>query len=81
MKIQQIINLQSPKKNNRPEVNGRIYATDENGERLYRLVSDSIARFDGEGTLIDEDFKIAQGLSRTMIEEKIRERVVSLGRG
>lgn len=77
-RLEQTMMLHSPNKINRTEVNGKIYATDENGKGLYLLVPSNIARFDGEGALIDESFKLKKGLKKETIKRKIVERVAKL---
>ena len=72
--------LYIPNKINRTEVNGKIYATDENGKGLYLLVPSNIARFDGEGALIDESFKLRKGLKKETISRKIKERVAYINK-
>ena len=61
-------------------MNGKIYATDENGKGLYLLVPSNIARFDGEGALIDESFKLRKGLKKETISRKIKERVAYINK-
>lgn len=75
LRLEQTMTLHSPKKINRTVIKGQTYATDENGKGLYILVPVNIARFDGEGALIDETFKIRKGLKKETIEKKIRERL------
>lgn len=77
-RLEQTMMLHSPNKINRTEVNGKIYATDENGKGLYLLVPSNIARFDGEGALIDDSFKLRKGLKKETIKKKIAERVAAL---
>ena len=77
-RLEQTMLLHSPNKINRTEINGKIYATDENGKGLYLLVPQNIARFDGEGALIDESFKLRKGLKKETIKKKIAERVAEL---
>lgn len=77
-RLEQTMVLHSPNKINRTEVNGKIYATDDNGEGLYLLVPPNIARFDGEGALVDESFKLEKGLKKETIKKKIVERVAEL---
>ena len=77
-RLEQTMLLHSPNKINRTEINGKIYATDENGKGLYLLVPQDIARFDGEGALIDESFKLRKGLKKETIKKKIAERVAEL---
>ena len=72
--------LDSPKKVNKTVIDGQIYATDENGRGLYLLVPSNIARYDDEGALIDETFKIRKGLKKETIEKKIRERVFQINK-
>ena len=67
--------LYSPKRINKTVIEDQIYATDENGKGLYILVPANMARFDGEGTLIDETFKLRKGLKKETIEKKIKEHV------
>lgn len=74
-RLEQTMTLDSPKKINRTVINDQTYATDENGKGLYLLVPANMARYDGEGALIDETFKIRKGLKKETIEKKIRERV------
>ena len=75
LRLEQTMTLHSPKKINRTVIKGQTYATDENGKGLYLLVPANMARYDGEGTLIDETFKIGKGLKKETIEKKIRERL------
>ncbi len=77
-RLEQTMMLHSPNKINRTEVNGKLYATDENGKGLYLLVHSNIARFDGEGALIDESFKLRKGLKKETIARKIKERVANI---
>ena len=77
-RLEQTMLLHSPNKINRTEINGKIYATDENGKGLYLLVPQDIARFDGEGALIDESFKLRKGLKKETIKKKSAERVAEL---
>ena len=77
-RLEQTMMLHSPNKINRTEVNGKLYATDENGKGLYLLVPSNIARFDGEGALIDESFKLRKGLKKETIARKIKERVANI---
>lgn len=77
-RLEQTMGLYSPKKINRTIVNEQIYATDEDGKGLYLLVPADIARFDGEGALIDEAFKLRKGLKKETIEKKIQERVFQI---
>lgn len=79
-RLEQAMMLHSPNKINRTEVNGKIYATDENGKGLYLLVPSNIARFDGEGALIDESFKLRKGLKKETISRKIKERVAYINK-
>ena len=79
-RLEQAMMLHSPNKINRTEVNGKIYATDENGKGLYLLVPSNIARFDGEGALIDESFKLRKGLKKETIAKKIKERVAYINK-
>ena len=75
LRLEQTMTLDSPKKTNRTVINGQIYATDEKGKGLYLLVPTNIARYEDEGALIDESFKIRKGLKKETIEKKIRERL------
>lgn len=75
LRLEQTMTLDSPKKINKTVINGQVYATDENGKGLYLLVPTDIARYDGEGALIDETFKIRKGLRKETIERKIRDRL------
>ena len=77
-RLEQTMMLHSPNKINKTDVNGKTYATDENGKGLYLLVPSNIARFDGEGALIDENFKLRKGLKKETIKKKIVERVAEL---
>lgn len=70
-RLEQTMMLHSPNKINRTEVNGKIYATDENGKGLYLLVPSNIARFDGEGALIDESFKLKKGQKKRQSRGKL----------
>lgn len=78
LRLEQTMALHSPKKVNITVINGQTYATDENGKGLYLLVPANIARYDGEGALIDETFKIRKGLKEETITRKIKERVAYL---
>lgn len=78
LRLEQTITLDSPKRINKTVIGEEIYATDENGKGLYLLVPDNIARYDGEGALIDETFKLKKGLKKETIEKKIRERVACI---
>lgn len=78
LRLEQIMTLHSPQKINRTVINGQTYATDENGKGLYLLVPVNIARYDGEGALIDETFKVRKGLKEETITRKIKERVAYL---
>ena len=80
LKLEQTMTLDSPKKVNKTVIDGQIYATDENGRGLYLLVPSNIARYDDEGALIDETFKIRKGLKKETIEKKIRERVFQINK-
>ena len=75
LRLEQTLTLDSPKKINQTIIGEQIYATAENGEGLYLLVPANMARYDGEGTLIDETFKIGKGLKKETIEKKIKEHV------
>ena len=75
LRLEQTMTLHSPKKINRTVIKGQTYATDENGKGLYLLVPTDIARYDGEGALLDESFKIRKGLRKETIERKIRDRL------
>ena len=75
LRLEQTMTLDSPKKCNRTVIDGQIYAMDENGKGLYLLVPADIARYDGEGSLIDESFKIRKGLKKETIEKIIREKL------
>lgn len=79
-RLEQTMMLHSPNKINKTEVDGKIYATDENGKGLYLLVPSNIARFDGEGALIDESFKLRKGLKKETIAKKIKERVAYINK-
>ena len=78
LRLEQTMTLHSPQKINRTVINGQTYATDENGKGLYLLVPVNIARYDGEGALIDETFKVRKGLKEETITRKIKERVAYL---
>lgn len=75
LRLEQTMTLDSPKRINKTVIEDQIYATDENGKGLYILVPANMARFDGEGTLIDETFKLRKGLKKETIEKKIKEHV------
>lgn len=75
LRLEQTMTLHSPKKINRTVIKGQTYATDENGKGLYLLVPANMARYNGEGALIDETFKLRKGLKKETIEKKIRERL------
>lgn len=80
LRLEQTMTFDSPKRINKTVIDEEIYATDENGKGLYLLVPDNIARYDGEGALIDETFKVRKGLRDETITRKIKERVAYLNR-
>lgn len=55
-----------------------MYATDEDGKGLYSLGPPQMAKYKGEGTLINENFKLRKGLRKKTIKRKITERVSQL---
>ena len=64
------MSLESPNKANITIIDDKIYATDEDGKGLYSLVPPQMARYKGEGTLIDENFKLRKGLRKETIKRK-----------
>lgn len=75
LRIEQTMILESPAKINRTVVDGKTYATDEKGKGLYILVPADLARYDGEGSLIDGSFKIGKRWTEETKRRKISERV------
>lgn len=78
LKLAHTMNLESPTKANITKINGKIYATDENGRGLYALVPPHMAMYEGEGALIDENFKLRKGLRKETINKIIAKRVAQL---
>lgn len=75
LRLYQTMNLETPNKANITIIDDKIYATDEDGKGLYSLVPPHMARYEGEGALIDETFKIRKNSRKETIEKKIRDRV------
>lgn len=78
LRLYHTMSLESPNKANITIIDDKIYATDEDGKGLYSLVPPQMARYKGEGTLIDENFKLRKGLRKETIKRKIAERVSQL---
>lgn len=78
LRLYQTMNLETPNKANITIIDDKIYATDEDGRGLYSLVPPHMARYEGEGALIDGSFKLRKGLRKETIKRKITERVSQL---
>ena len=78
LRLYHAMSWESPNKANITIIDNKIYATDEAGKGLYSLVSPHMARYEGEGALIDESFKLRKGLRQETIKRKIAERVSQL---
>lgn len=79
LRLYQTMNLETPNKANTTIIDDKIYATDEDGRGLYSLVPPHMARYEGEGALIDGNFKLRKGLRQETIKrKKIAERVSQL---
>lgn len=69
--------LESPNKTSITIIDDKMYATDEDEKGLYSLIPQQMARYKGEGTLIDENFKLRKGLRKETIKRKIAEHGLS----